>query len=45
MVNIAVLSSGNGTSIEKLLNQTKNNIKLIITNKKNAGIIEKANYP
>ena len=42
MVNIAVLSSGNGTSIEKLLNKTKNSIKIIITNKKNAGIIEKA---
>lgn len=44
-INIGILSSGNGTSISKLLDNYKNNIKIIITNKKDAGIIEKAkNY-
>ena len=43
--NIAVLASGNGTSIQKLLSKYNNSVKIIVTNNKNANIIEKAkNY-
>ena len=39
---IAVLASGNGTCLEYLLNQHPEYVKLIITNKSNAGIANKA---
>ena len=39
---IGILSSGNGTCIEKLLEQERSNVKIIITDKQDAGIIEKA---
>lgn len=41
-INIGILASGNGTSITKLLNERKEFVKIIITNKKDAGIIKKA---
>ena len=41
-VNIGILASGNGTSIENLLEYRKNYVKMIITNRKDAGVIEKA---
>ena len=42
--NLAVLASGNGTSIEKLLKDKEQYIKIIITNNRDAKIIEKAKY-
>ncbi len=41
-INLAILASGNGTAIEKLLASDKKCIKVIITNRRKAGIIEKA---
>ena len=41
-LNIGILASGNGSCIEKLLEYRKNYVKIIITNEKTAGVIEKA---
>jgi len=41
-ISIGILASGNGTSIEKLLEERYKDIKIIITNKANAGICVKA---
>ena len=42
ITNIGILASGNGTCIETLLKNGEGFIKIIITNKKDAGIINKA---
>ena len=41
-ISIGILASGNGTSIEKLLEERANDIKIIITNKMKANILIKA---
>ena len=41
-ISIGILASGNGTSVEKLLEERYNDIKIIITNKTTAGIRFKA---
>ena len=41
-VSIGIMASGNGTSVEKLLEERANDIKLIITNKMKADILLKA---
>ena len=41
-VSIGILASGNGTSVEKLLEERHNDVKIIITNKKTANIQIKA---
>ena len=41
-INIGVLASGNGTCIEKLLERQSEYVKIIITNKSDAKVIEKA---
>lgn len=40
-LNLCVFSSGNGTSLETLLEKNPNIIKLVVTNTSNAGIIQK----
>ena len=38
-ISIGILASGNGTSVEKLLKERHQDIKIIITNKTTAGIL------
>ena len=41
-ISIGIMASGNGTSVEKLLEERANDIKIIITNKMKADILIKA---
>ena len=43
-ISIGILASGNGTSVEKLLEERSDNIKIIITDKMKANILIKARY-
>ena len=43
-LNIAVMSSGNGTSIQKLLDNKEYIVKIIVSNNKNAGVFDKAKH-
>jgi phosphoribosylaminoimidazole synthetase len=41
-ISIGILASGNGTSVEKLIEERYKDIKIIITNRTTAGILSKA---